>query len=206
MEGTDHIDAVTNFALHCAARNLSEWPACDSDLTVAINLSPCVIERGSCVARFEQVAAIWGVELSRFTAEVTENGIISAAGGGLDALQELRDAGITVSIDDFGTGNSSLAYFKSIPADELKVDKSFVFGMLESDANHRLVKTIIDLAHGFDLKVVAEGVESAEVVRELQNLGCDILQGYYFARPMKANDFVDFVTASANASRTLRAL
>ncbi len=206
MEGTDHIDAVTSFAMHCAARNMSEWPAIDSELSVAINLSPSVIEQGNCVSRFKQVAAIWGVPLERFTAEVTENGIISAAGAGLDSLQEMRDAGIRVSIDDFGTGNSSLAYFKTIPADELKIDKSFVFGMLESDANHRLVRTIIDLAHGFGLTVVAEGVENAEVVKALQQLGCDVLQGYHFARPMKANDFVDYLTGSANASRRLRAL
>lgn len=206
IETTDHIDALTSFALHCAARNLSEWPTCDAELNVAVNLSPSVIEHGSCVSRFKQVAAIWGVELTRFTAEVTENGIISTAGAGLDALQELRDAGIRVSIDDFGTGNSSLAYFKSIPADEVKIDKSFVFGMLDNDANHRLVKTIIDLAHGFGLDVVAEGVENAEVVKALQQLGCDVLQGYHFARPMKANDFVDYLTGSADASRRLRAL
>jgi len=204
IEETDHIDALTNFALHSAARDLSEWAACAPELTVAVNLAPKVIEHGNIVSSFKHVAAIWGVSLDRFTAEVTENGIMSTAGAALDVLQALRDEGIRVSIDDFGTGNSSLAYFKDIPADEVKIDKSFVFKMLEDDSNHRLVKTIIDLAHSFDLKVVAEGVETADCVSELQKLGCDVLQGYYFAKPMPEREFFEYLKNNAAADTKRR--
>lgn len=193
VEDTDHIDALTNFALHSAARDLSAWAACAPDINVAVNLAPKVIEHGNVVSSFKHVAAIWGVALDRFTAEVTENGIMSTAGAALDVLQALRDEGVRVSIDDFGTGNSSLAYFKDIPADEVKIDKSFIFGMLEDDSNHRLVKTIIDLAHSFDLKVVAEGVENADCASKLQQLGCDVLQGYHFAKPMPEREFFEYL-------------
>jgi diguanylate cyclase (GGDEF)-like protein len=197
IEDTDHIDELTNFALHTAARDLSEWAACAPDLTVAVNLAPKVLEHGNIVSSFKHVAGIWGVSLERFTAEVTENGIMSTAGTALDVLQALRDEGIRVSIDDFGTGNSSLAYFKDIPADEVKIDKSFVFKMLEDESNHRLVKTIIDLAHSFDLKVVAEGVETADCVSELQKLGCDVFQGYYFSKPMPEREFFEYLKNNA---------
>jgi EAL domain-containing protein (putative c-di-GMP-specific phosphodiesterase class I)/GGDEF domain-containing protein len=195
-EASGRIDALTDFALHNAARDAMAWPSPDSRLTVAINLSPTVIERGDAVANFEHVAAIWGIGMERLTAEVTEDGIVSRAGAALGVLRELRDAGVRVSIDDFGTGNSSLAYFKDIPADELKIDKSFIAAMFETEANRRLVKTIIDLAHGFDLEVVAEGVETAYSADYLQELGCDVLQGYYFSRPLPQDEFVAFLAST----------
>lgn len=195
VERTDHIDAFTNHALHCAARDVSEWPRFAANMSVAINLPPRLLEHGNIVTMFKQVAAIWGVDIERFTAEVTENGIMSTDGAALDVLQQLRDNGIRVSIDDFGTGHSSLAYFKDIPADEVKIDKSFVFHMLTNRDHYRLVRTIIDLAHGFDLDVVAEGVETKEIVEELQKLGCDTLQGYYFSKPLSKRAFNDYLAA-----------
>lgn len=198
-ERSEVIDAISKFTLHSAARDIGEWRSDPHKLTVAINLSPGTIEVGSVLSNFERVAAIWGTELDRFTAEVTENGIISTGGAALAVLQTLRDAGIRVSIDDFGTGNSSLAYFKDIPADEVKIDKSFIMAMLDNDANSKLVRSIIDLAHGFDLQVVAEGVETAECVDALRDFGCDILQGYYFSRPLRQQDFIEYLQ-SARAS------
>ncbi len=195
VEQTDYIDAFTNLALHCAARDASEWPEHASRMSVAVNLPPKVIETGNVVASFQHVAAIWGVAIERFTAEVTENGIMETGGAALEVLQQLRDIGVHVSIDDFGTGNSSLAYFKDIPADEVKIDKSFVFGMLEDESSFRLVKTIIDLAHGFGKIVVAEGVETAECVAMLQQLGCDTLQGYYFSKPLPQQEFSRYLCA-----------
>lgn len=189
-EATDRIDALTSFALQSAARDAASWPNTGQALSVAVNLSPAVIERGDVVAMFEHAAAIWGIGLDRLVAEVTENGIVSTAGRGLEVLTELRAAGIRVSIDDFGTGNSSLAYFKDIPADEVKIDQSFAAALPASETNARLVRTIIDLAHGFGLEVVAEGVESAAVADTLQALGCDVLQGYWFSQPLPRDAFL----------------
>lgn len=192
-EATGRIDALTDFALRGAARDSASWPKSGADLTVAINLSPAVIEQGDVVASFQHAAAIWGIDMEKLTAEVTENGIISTDGRALRVLHDLRNAGVRVSIDDFGTGNSSLAYFKDIPADELKIDKSFVFAMLNNERSNRLVKTIIDLAHGFDLQVVAEGVENAQCAERLRQLGCDVLQGYYFSKPLPQNEFIRYL-------------
>ncbi len=194
-EATGHIEALTNFAVHCAARDARAWQGRLPQVAVSVNLSPSVIEHGDIVARFEQAAAIWGLPLDRLKAEVTENGIISTGGAALRVLDELREAGVGISIDDFGTGNSSLAYFKDIPADELKIDKSFVFAMLDDGPNDQLIQTIIDLAHGFDLRVVAEGVENERCAERLREFGCDVLQGYHYSRPLSHQDFMGWLDA-----------
>jgi len=106
------------------------------------------------------------------------------------SMARLRDEiGVRVSIDDFGTGFSSLAYFRDLPADEIKIDKCFVMPMLESDKDYAIVKAVIDLAHNFSLKVVAEGVETEEIARRLANMRCDVLQGYVFDAPLMIDDF-----------------
>jgi EAL domain-containing protein (putative c-di-GMP-specific phosphodiesterase class I) len=105
-------------------------------------------------------------------------------------LRELRDLGVQISIDDFGTGYSSFAYFKNIPADELKIDKSFVMKMLNDDDDKKIVRTIIELAKSFGLKVTAEGVEDGETAAMLAQLRCDRLQGYHYSRPLPNVEFV----------------
>lgn len=196
-EASDRMDALTHFVLHAAARDAAAWATAGGELSIAVNLSPAVIERGDVVASFERVAAIWGIGLERFTAEVTENGIVSTAGRALEVLGELRRAGIRVSIDDFGTGNSSLAYFKDIPADEVKIDKSFIAAMFESESNAALVRTIVDLAHGFGLQVVAEGVENAASADRLEALGCDVLQGYWLSAPLPHGELLHWLADNA---------
>ena len=104
-------------------------------------------------------------------------------------LTELRGLGMRVSIDDFGTGYSSLAYLKQIPADELKIDKSFVMNMLTYEADGRIVEQIVALGHAFGLEVVAEGVESEAVAAKLAAMGCDYAQGFHYAKPLPAKDF-----------------
>lgn len=196
-EASGCIDALTSFALNSAARDAADWASAGHALPVAVNLSPEVIERGDIVASFEHAAAIWGVGLDRFVAEVTESGLVCAGGRGLETLAALRARGVRVSIDDFGTGNSSLAYFKDIPADEVKIDRSFVSAMLECESSMRLVQAIIDLAHGFGLEVVAEGVESAAGADRLEELGCDLLQGYWFSEPLARDAFRRWLASGA---------
>ncbi len=97
--------------------------------------------------------------------------------------------GVRISIDDFGTGYSSLAYLKQVPADELKIDKSFVMNMLADEADARIVEQIVALGHSFGLEVVAEGVESAEVAAKLAAMGCDYAQGFHYAKPLPPKEF-----------------
>ena len=104
-------------------------------------------------------------------------------------MENLRAMGARLSIDDYGTGQSTLTYLKLLPANEIKIDKSFVLRMLESEKDHAIVKAVIDLAHNFSLKVVAEGVENVEIADQLAGLRCDILQGYFFDRPLPVETF-----------------
>lgn len=132
--------------------------------------------------------SIWGNEKVDLTVEITESAVVLDSKSNFERLNNLRALGIGVSVDDFGTGFSSLSYFKNIPATELKIDRSFIATMVECDRNRTLVETIISLAHGFDLSVVAEGVETAEQYDVLAEMGCDSVQGFYFtgALPQKA--------------------
>lgn len=198
-ERSELIDSLSEFSLHSAARDAAEWPSDHGVLHVAVNVSPATVEYGDVLGYVRRVAAIWGLDIGRFTVEVTENGIISAGGAALRVLRALREAGVRISIDDFGTGNSSLAYFRDLPADEIKIDKSFITTMDTDDRDRRLVRSIIDLAHAFDLTVVAEGVETAQATETLRQLGCDVLQGYYFSRPVVQQQFLDYLQESPKA-------
>ncbi|MGH8370714.1 MAG: EAL domain-containing protein, partial [Gammaproteobacteria bacterium] len=110
-----------------------------------------------------------------------------------DTIRGLKDKGVGVSIDDFGTGYSSLANFKSIPATELKIDKSFVLNLLKDKADAGIVRTIIGLAKTFNLQVAAEGAEDLDTLKELKNMGCHTAQGYYISKPLPADAFVKFI-------------
>jgi len=137
----------------------------------------------------QDALAIHGVAPARLNLEVTESIMVDNQNVMLTQLARLRDIGVKISIDDFGTGFSSLAYFRDLPVDEIKIDKSFVMHMLESEKDHAIVKAVIDLAHNFSLKVVAEGVESMEIAERLADMRCDILQGYVFDKPLPVEEF-----------------
>ena len=119
----------------------------------------------------------------------------------LATLTGLHELGVRLAIDDYGTGYSSMAYLKRLPVDELKVDRSFVLNMTASDNDAILVRSAIDLGHNLGLTVVAEGVETDEHVKALRHLGCDIAQGYHFARPMPADDVVEWLRTSGRQTR-----
>ncbi len=121
----------------------------------------------------------------------------------LSILSKLAVLGIKISIDDFGTGYSSLAYLRKLPAKELKIDKSFVLDMLESDSDAVIVKSIIDLGHNLSMKVVAEGVENRETAVKLKAMGCDILQGFHFAKPLNHEDLVQWLDENGSSASQL---
>jgi EAL domain-containing protein (putative c-di-GMP-specific phosphodiesterase class I) len=128
----------------------------------------------------------WSVKSGGLTLEITEGALIVDFEQATARLARLREFDVRISIDDFGTGYSSLSYFKKIPADELKIDKSFVMGMRSDEADQRLVETIISLAHQFRLDVVAEGVEDQPTMDLLARMGCDYAQGYLIAPALDA--------------------
>jgi diguanylate cyclase len=151
---------------------------------VAVNVTPSIIRNHELVDVITNAASLWSIELPRITVEVTENALMVDRERSHRVLTELRSLGMRVSIDDFGTGYSSLAYLKEIPADELKIDKSFVMNMLTSKTDRAVVEQIIALGHGFGLEVVAEGVESEAASQQLVTMGCDYAQGFHYAQPL----------------------
>ena len=151
----------------------------------------CIAYRNEADRAKEVVAAIEkaGVAPSALTAELTESALIQNLDTAAGIVDGLSEAGLRVALDDFGTGFCSLAYFRDLPVDEVKIDKSFVSRMLESEKDHAIVKAVIDLAHNFSLKVVAEGVENMRIAERLAEMGCDALQGYVFDRPLLPEEF-----------------
>ena len=114
----------------------------------------------------------------------------------LEILNEFHALGFGISIDDFGTGYSSLSYLKHLPANEIKIDKSFVMNMANDKDDESIVKAAVDLAHNLGLKIVAEGVEDEKTLDLLTEMGCDYAQGYHMAKPMPFDDVIDFIKQS----------
>jgi EAL domain-containing protein (putative c-di-GMP-specific phosphodiesterase class I) len=128
------------------------------------------------------------VDPARLELEITENAMITDLPQARSILAALHSLGVALAIDDFGTGNSSLAYFRTMPIDVLKIDRSFVTEMTENVDDSAIVQSTIVLAHDLGLRVVAEGVESEECNARLASLGCDLVQGFLFGRPMLADE------------------
>jgi EAL domain-containing protein (putative c-di-GMP-specific phosphodiesterase class I) len=192
-EMTGQIDPLTRFAFHRALRQLGEWPKNVGPVGVAVNVTPSIICNPELVDVIKGAAELCSVGLERLTVEVTENALMVDRERSHRVLTELRELGVRVSIDDFGTGYSSLTYLKQIPADELKIDKSFVINMLADKADCSIVEQIVALGHSFGLKVVAEGVESAEAAAKLTAMGCDYAQGFHYAKPLPPKEFPAWV-------------
>jgi EAL domain-containing protein (putative c-di-GMP-specific phosphodiesterase class I) len=180
------IKPMTWWAIKSAVARLARWP---EQLSVAVNISPALLLESEILSVVQDALEIHGVTPGRLNLEVTESIMMDNQGVMLGQLARLRELGVKTSIDDFGTGFSSLAYFRDLPVDEIKIDKSFVLRMLESKKDHAIVKAVIDLAHNFSLKVVAEGVESLDIANRLAEMRCDILQGHVFDRPLPVEEF-----------------
>ena len=138
---------------------------------------------------------------SGVTLEVTESSMMARPALAQEILNKLNAFGLLFSIDDFGTGYSSLAYLKSLPASEIKIDKSFVLDMIRDETDAVIVHSTIALAHNMGYQVVAEGVENAETLELLQVLGCDEVQGFYFSEPMEATSVPAWIKHHDNNCR-----
>jgi predicted signal transduction protein with EAL and GGDEF domain len=188
-EMTGQIDPLTRFAFDRAFRQLGAWPKSLGAIRVAVNVTASIIGNPNFVEALERAAGACSVRLDRVTVEVTENALMAGRERSHDVLARLRELGVRVAIDDFGTGYTSLAYLKQVPADELKIDKSFVMNMLANPADARVVEQAVALGHAFGLEVTAVGVEEAEVASRLAAIGCDYVQGFHYAKPLASGDF-----------------
>jgi diguanylate cyclase (GGDEF)-like protein len=190
-EQTDVIDKLTQWVIRAA---LVEVPASYPDLSVAVNVSARSLTRGSFADDVIRILDETGVPAERLIVEVTETALLADPHRATKVLERLSGTGISISIDDFGQGHTSLAYLSVLPVKELKIDRSFVADMLENDAHESIVRSIIDLGHNLSLRVVGEGIENTEVLAALRNGGCDIAQGFLLARPMPAASLPDWLT------------
>jgi diguanylate cyclase (GGDEF)-like protein len=180
-EQTDLIDKLTRWVLD---RALEDVRTLDDQTRVAVNVSARSIVRASFAD--EVIAALRrsGVAPGRLIVEVTETALLADPERAAAVLTRLANAGVRVSLDDFGRGQTSLSYLSALPIAELKVDRSFVADMLDNSAHAAIVRSIVDLGHNLLLRVVGEGVESDAVLEELRECGCDLAQGFLLARPM----------------------
>jgi EAL domain-containing protein (putative c-di-GMP-specific phosphodiesterase class I) len=171
-------------------RQLRAW--CDEgfDLTMAVNVSARSLgQSGGLADTFAELTDVWGIPSGRVTLELTEGALIEPAAP--TVLARLHEMGGRLSIDDFGTGYSSLAYLQRLPVDEIKIDRSFVRDLATVDEDAIIVRSTIDLAHSLDLAVVAEGVESEDGLRVLEEYECDQAQGYFLGRPVAAEELAE---------------
>jgi diguanylate cyclase (GGDEF)-like protein len=192
-EGTGIILRLTERVLQLALAQERRWLDEGHGVPVAVNLSTRCLLDADLPDMVGRLLAVHGVPAQLLRLEVTESAVMGDGARCMAVLQRLRDLGVRLSIDDFGTGYSSMAYLRRLPVDELKIDRSFVMGMTTDPQDAVLVRTAIDLGHNLGLTVVAEGVEGAEHVAALRELGCDIAQGYHFARPMPADALTELM-------------
>ncbi|NOQ88852.1 MAG: EAL domain-containing protein [Gammaproteobacteria bacterium] len=190
LEGSSSLVPVTSWVLNVALRQCLRYQESHPNFSVAVNLSPSLLTNHSIVEIISNAVSIWSVDPSSLVLEVTEGAMMMNPEKSLEILNEFHQLGFGVSIDDFGTGYSSLAYLKNLPADEIKIDKSFVMNMANDKKDESIVKAAVDLAHTLGLKIVAEGVEDERTLDILTEMGCDYAQGYYMAKPMPCDDLV----------------
>jgi EAL domain-containing protein (putative c-di-GMP-specific phosphodiesterase class I) len=171
-----------------ACRQLSEWrKRLDRDIGVSVNISARQFETSELVGQVRFILAETGLPPWCLSLEVTESLLLDNPESAIRQLTELREIGIGLKIDDFGTGFSSLSYLHRLPFNELKIDRSFISGFGQKAETAHIVHTIILLARLLDMKVVAEGVETEEQVNRLAALSCDYAQGNFFSQPLPAD-------------------
>ena len=202
IERTPLAMRVTAWVIDSALHQLASWALAGIELQVSVNVSAANLEEADFLAQLQERLARHGVPASRLELEVTESAMMAEAGKALELLGHIADLGVHIAIDDFGTGYSSLAYLQQLPAHVLKIDQSFMRGLAENDRNHALVKTMISLAHEFGYRVVAEGVESREVLSLLAAAGCAEGQGYWFSRPLSPEHLATWLRASTEMHKS----
>jgi len=193
---------LTSWVLAESIQQCALWHGKGMTLAVSINISTRDLLHSHFQQSISELLQKHHLDAKYITLEITETSLMEHPERALQVLQSLRDMGLFLSIDDFGTGYSSLAYLKELPVNELKIDQSFIFHLRENKSDELIVQSTINLAHGFGLKVVAEGIENIENMTILKQMGCDKAQGYSMNRPLEALAFEKWLNSSAWANNT----
>ena len=184
---------LTRFVIADSVRQCRAWEDAGHTLQVSLNLSARDLADEYLPYHVLQILKEQNLPAARLTLEVTENSIMENLRHAVTILECLREFGVRISMDDFGTGHSSLAQLRNIPLHELKIDKSFVMSLIDDEHNDAIVKTTVDLAHNLKLSVVAEGVECEATMRRIAAMGCEQVQGYFLSEPLRPEKFLAWV-------------
>jgi diguanylate cyclase (GGDEF)-like protein len=182
-EQTDLMHPFTEWVLHAALADCARWQAAGHHLAVAVNVSAHNLRDGRFASKVADALQTARVSAERLELEITENTVMSDPGNAVATLSKVRALGARVAIDDFGTGYSSFATLRTLPVDEVKIDRSFVVSMVHDPGDLAIVQSLVELAHRLGLRTVAEGVETETVRDVLAGFGCDEGQGFLFMRP-----------------------
>jgi diguanylate cyclase (GGDEF)-like protein len=211
VEQTALIAPLTLYVFTRALRQMVAWRELGLNLEMSVNLSARSLVDPDLTGQVAGLLRRYGIPASLLKVEVTESATVIDHARAVEVLRGLRRAGVGVSIDDFGTGNASIAYLTALPVTEIKIDKSFITGICEDARAQAIVRSTIDLARHLGLHVVAEGVETAAVLEEVRELGCHTAQGYFLARALAPKELIawlkarpDEVSSSAPGSATRR--
>ena len=189
-ESTGVVRELTDFVLREVAANCAQLKAGGRTIRFAINVSAADVGHAAFVDSVVRAIRSSGADPASLTLEITESAIINSPEAAIGVLTALRDVGVQLSIDDYGTGQSTLSYLKQLPVHELKIDRSFVTSICENENDLIMVRSTIQMAHELGLRVVAEGVENAQTLRLLRSLDCDIAQGYLIGKAMSAEELL----------------
>ncbi len=195
MEQSGQIDEVGDWVIYNACRQLREWLDTGLEMdSIAVNISVLQLRQRNLSKHIEEVLAEFDIDPHMLEIELTESSFLNINHRTFANLKQIRDIGVRLAMDDFGTGYSSLSYLNKIPLSSLKIDRSFVIEINREESANKLITSIISLAHGLGLEVVAEGVEERYQADYLTALGCEFLQGYYFSRPIPPSEVVDILS------------
>jgi len=194
---------LTLWVLEHAVSQSGQWRRAGLPMRVAVNVSAIVLVDTTLPNRIAEILQRHSLTADNLVVEVTEDAVMSDTTRAISILRRIKDLGVEIAIDDFGTGHSSLEQLKNLPADELKLDRSFVLGMDESPHDAAIVGSVVGLAKALGLRTVAEGVETEQVWRELAALGCHVAQGFGLARPMPPAQFEQWAHHPPDLARRL---
>ena len=194
IEAAGRIRELTLFVLERALADLATWHSGGNDLGIAVNISTPLLDDLQFADDVAAIITASGVNPARLTLEITESAALANPERAVAAMERLVALGLRLSIDDYGTGQSTLSYLKRLPASEIKIDKSFITDLVDTRNDQILVRSTIDLAHELGFKVVAEGIEDAACMALLATMGCDTAQGWHIGKPVAADLFAAMLT------------
>ncbi|WP_096189490.1 sensor domain-containing protein [Evansella halocellulosilytica] len=192
-EETGLIVPIGDWVLEQACKQAKKWFEQGISLRMGINISPIEFQRPDFVSKVKKVLSKTGLPPQLLDLEITENDLLYNREECFKTLEQLKEIGISISIDDFGTGYSSLGYLRRFPIDTLKIDQSFIREVLDNTNDQAIVTSIIQLAHNMNLRVIAEGVETSDMVEFLNKQQCDEMQGFLYSRPLPSDEVTSFI-------------